>query len=185
MDDEAGMRVCEGTASVGVPDAPSALRRRLANLRAPGDVRILRALDPGMDMGKSRTRVQADEQRRRLELITEPLAVYTGDGPFSGSVATPAALVQALRRPEGGVETLRDRAGVVGLFGAIELRQIAGPVLVDRDYDSRGTIRAVGETPKSEYFWYESTLCDSDSERDVASMIMMLRFMKASSPLWQ
>lgn len=183
MDDERGMRVAEGTASVGTPDAPSALRARLAHLRPPGDVRILRELAPDMDMGKSRTRVTDAEQQRRLDVITEPLPAYTGEGPFTGSVVTPAALVQALRRPEGGIEALRDRKGVVGLFGAIELRNLAGPVLVGRDYDSRGTILAVGETPRSEYFWYESTL--SEAGRDVASMIMMLRFMKASSPLWQ
>jgi hypothetical protein len=32
--------------------------------------------------------------------------------------------------------------------------------------------------------WYESILTDPVEGKDVASMLMMLRFMKASSPLW-
>jgi hypothetical protein len=58
-------------------------------------------------------------------------------------------------------------------------------VFVDRDYEASGTILAVGDTPKSEYVWYESALREPGGARDVASMIMMMRLMKASSPLWR
>jgi hypothetical protein len=57
-------------------------------------------------------------------------------------------------------------------------------VFVERDYEVSATILAVGDTPKSEYVWYESVLREPGDERDTASMIMMLRLMKASSPLW-
>jgi hypothetical protein len=41
---------------------------------------------------------------------------------------------------------------------------------------------AVGQTPKTEYLWYETVM--REDAKDVASMLMMLRFMKASSLLW-
>ena len=73
----------------------------------------------------------------------------------------------------------------VGLFGAIELQLHAGPVLVEHDYETQSKVLAVGETPKTEYLYYESNLFEPNSDESVLSMIMMLRFMKASSRLWQ
>jgi hypothetical protein len=40
---------------------------------------------------------------------------------------------------------------------------------------------AVGQSPKTEYLWFDSTASDEQG-REVASMRMLLRFMKASSP---
>ena len=77
------------------------------------------------------------------------------------------------------------RPGAVGLYGAIEVRHINGPVFIEHDYEVSGNILAVGQTPKTEYFWYESIMRDPASGNAVASMIMMLRFMKASSKLWR
>jgi hypothetical protein len=180
METEEGTRVCEGTASAGAPGEPSALRHRLARLRAPGETRILANLKPGAAMHERPARVSREEQRARVERITEPLDCYVDE---RGAVATATAAVQALRRAEAGLEGLRD-ARAVGLFGAIELEQLAGPVRVEHDYVASGEVLAVGETPKTEYFWYESALAEPDSGERVARMIMMLRFMKGSSPLW-
>ena len=44
MERDDGTRVCEGTASVGRPEAPSALRERIAHLREPGELRMLAGL---------------------------------------------------------------------------------------------------------------------------------------------
>jgi len=73
-------------------------------------------------------------------------------------------------------------ADAVGLYGAIEVRHLAGPVFCDREYEVSGRVLAIGQTPKTEYLWYETTM--REGAKDVASMLMMLRFMKASSPLW-
>jgi hypothetical protein len=73
----------------------------------------------------------------------------------------------------------------VGLWGAIEIQHLKGPVLVERDYQVRARVLAVSETPKTEYLWYESTLSDPEGGDDIAAMLMMLRFMKASHPAWQ
>jgi hypothetical protein len=57
-------------------------------------------------------------------------------------------------------------------------------VFADHDYEVEGTVLALGATPKTEYVWFETVLREPGG-RDVASMIMMLRFMKGSSPLWE
>jgi hypothetical protein len=72
----------------------------------------------------------------------------------------------------------------VGLFGAIELRNVDGPVLVDRPYNLTGSILAVGQSPKTEYLWFETALTDAREGKRAAEMRMLLRFMKASSPLY-
>ena len=51
--------------------------------------------------------------------------------------------------------------------------------------EQRGRVLAVSDTPKTEFFWYEAILRDEANRKDIASMLMMLRFMKASSKLWQ
>jgi O-phosphoseryl-tRNA(Cys) synthetase len=74
---------------------------------------------------------------------------------------------------------------VVGLFGAIEIQHLNGPAFVDTDYVADGRVLAISDTPKTEYFWYEAVLTDAAEGTPIASMLMMLRFMKVSSPLWQ
>ena len=62
--------------------------------------------------------------------------------------------------------------------------RFAEALFAERDYVASGSVLAVGETPKTEYFWYESRLDEPDGGPCVAQMVMMLRFMKGSSPLW-
>jgi hypothetical protein len=72
----------------------------------------------------------------------------------------------------------------VGLFGAIELRNINGPVMVDTPYRVTGHVVAVGQSPKTEYMWFETGMDDENGKR-VAEMRMLLRWMKASSMLYE
>ncbi len=92
-------------------------------------------------------------------------------------------MVRAMRCVEP--ELLAHTGPVVGLFGAIEVQHLDGPLFAETDYLARGRVLAISETPKTEFFWYESILTDPAEGRDVASMLMMLRFMKESSPLWR
>jgi hypothetical protein len=179
MERDDGMLVLEGTASVGSPAGPSYLRRRLAQPREAGQQRILSHLKPG-DMGEPVTaRLDLDEMKARLDALTEPLDWYRGDSPWGGPVVNPGLLVHMMVQVQRRMSLPAD---AVGLYGAIEVRHLAGPVFAERDYEVRGRIHAIGQTPKTEYLWYETTM--TDGATDVASMLMMLRFMKASSPLW-
>ncbi len=74
-------------------------------------------------------------------------------------------------------------ADAVGLFGAIEIAERHGPFLLDRTYQFESTVLSVGQSPKTEFLWYETIAAQDGIE--IASMRMQLRFMKASSDLYQ
>lgn len=184
IDHENGERVADGTASVGAPDARSILRLRLEHVPTPKDLRILDDLKEGHDSAPVPTRVTRDALAHRLSVIVEPLSDYTDQSEWGGPIAPPSLMVQAMTAVQ--VPLLgSERSRGVGLYGAIELQSLGGPVLVEHDYEARARILAVSETPRTEYFWYESILSDPKSGEDVSSMLMMLRFMKASHPAWQ
>jgi hypothetical protein len=180
MERDDGMQVLEGTASAGSPAEPSMLRRKLTEPREAGELRILSKLAPGDDLGTVTTRLTSEIAAPRLSVCTEPLPWYSGASPWGGAICNPGMTVTLMfnaRQP-------RAQGDIVGLFGAIEVAQINGPLFVDRDYDVSGKIVALGTTPKTEYAWYETVAREPGSGNDVASMLMMLRFMKASSALW-
>ena len=129
-------------------------------------------------------RISAADLQERLKFTTEPMAEYTTGSRWGAAALPPTLVVQALRRCEAGLDALR-RGRTVGLFGAIEIGFERGPVFCERDYVAAGEVVAVGDSPKTEYFWYRSHLGDAASGERVAHMIMLLRFMKGSSPLWE
>lgn len=183
MDDPDGNRICDGTASIGAPDKDSALRQRLASVPAPNDIRILSGLQVGMEGPTIPARLTQEQLQLRLDVITEPLPAYTDASIFGHCIATPALQVRILRPAEAAMMP-RDENFGVGLFGAIELQLLNGPVFVEYDYEATAKVLAIGETPKTEFLYYEATLYDPAHGSDVLSMIMMLRFMKKSSKLW-
>ena len=183
MDDANGNRVADGTANTGGADSSSALRQRIAAMPEPQDIRILANISTG-DVGERvPTRITPEALEGRLVVITEPLPAYTDASIYGERVATPALQVQVLRPAERSILPRNSDFGV-GLFGAIELQLRAGPVFVEHDYEAQARVLAVGETPKTEYLYYEAALFEPDGDAPVLSMIMMLRFMKASSGLW-
>ena len=180
---EDGMRVAEGSASIGDPGEPTALLRRPLDRFDPGELRILKGITPGTKFEPVDVSIDLANQQRRMEVITEPLTWYVGGSPWGGPVAMPTTMVQALYAKS--VATLRGQmGGAVGLFGAIELRNINGPVRVETPYTVTGEVIAVGQSPKTEYMWFETGLDDAAGRR-VGEMRMLLRFMKASSALYR
>jgi hypothetical protein len=182
MEREDGMAVFEGTASASLPGDETMVRKRLAGAPPPQDVRILAHLQAGQELKPVTARLEMAALERRLSVITEPLDWYTGPSPWGGPIAHPGAVVRLMRACEQSVR--RQISNSVGLFGAIEVAHLNGPVFIERDYEVGGSIIAIGETPKSEYYAYEAVAREPGSGREVASMVMMLRFMKASSPSW-
>lgn len=176
-----GMDVCEGTASLG-DFSRSALRTRDLRQCDPAELRILAALRPGMPLGESKVRLGPERQAERIAkgLCSGPLGWYTGRSPWGGPIAAPSAAVELLWAAP--TAALREHTGrAVGLFGAIEVAHEAGPILLDETYTVTGRVAAVGQSPKTEYLWFDSSAADPQGGA-VASMRMLLRFMKASSP---
>jgi len=182
MDHENGERIAEGSACVGGVDPTSALRQRITVVPPAGELRILAKLDLARTTADAPVRIARATLDERLDVVTEPCVEYTVASRWGRPALPPSLAVQAMRTVEPG---LLSRTGpVVGLFGAIEVQHLDGPLFADEDYRARGRVLAVSDTPKTEYFWYESIVADAATGRDRASMLMMLRFMKASSPLW-
>jgi hypothetical protein len=179
---EDGMQVAQGTVAVGNPGVPTALQARPLDRFEPGDLRLLAGIEPGRRFEPVRVSTSLDQQLERSKVTTEPMAWYTGASPWGGPIVMPAPLVQMLYAKS--VQSLRGNIGqAVGLFGAIELRFINGPVMVGQEYTCTGEVIAVGQSPKTEHMWFETGL-DDDSGRRIAEMRMLLRWMKASSPLY-
>ncbi|HEY3686043.1 MAG TPA: hypothetical protein VGL93_23635 [Streptosporangiaceae bacterium] len=179
-----GTPVAEGTASAGAPEEPSALFARDLRPVDPAGLRLLRDVHPGDPLGPVEVPVNAERQRTALRerYLTEPLDWYGDASPWGAAIASPSVTVDLLYTEV--LKPLKASLGTrVGLFGAIEIRYLAGPVFLDRAYTVSGEIVAVSETPKTEAFWYDSHAHDADGRR-VVSMRMMLRSLKASSPLY-
>lgn len=184
MNHENGMIVGEGTASIGDSAEPSALRKRVNNLYPPGEVRILKELNAGMEVPPVTVKIPSDDTRQRIERMTEPLDWYVKESPWGGPVLTAPQMIEALRRGIVVMEKERRGEGIVGLFGALEFSYTNGPVFIDKEYVNTGKILAVGETPKTEYYWHEGVLEDPETGKRVAESLIMIRIMKASSALY-
>lgn len=182
VDREDGMRVAEGTAAVGHSDAVSALMGRAARAVESGQLRILSGLSVGMQIEPATVCYTEATLKDYMGRITEPMDIHESSR-WGGAVVPLAGYVNVLYGQAIG--SLRRRIkDVVGLFGAIEIRNVNGPLIVGREYRTGGQVVALGESPKTEYFWYETWADDSSGKR-VAEHRMQLRFMKASSPLYQ
>lgn len=178
---EDGMLVAEGTASVGISSTPTHLSSIDLRPDDSGALRILAGLEAGSVLVETTASVSlADAVSREQDgRITEPLPWYTGDSPWGGPIASPSQIVGLLWRNTTNALAERN-GGAVGLFGAIEVRHLAGPVFADREYQTRSTAVAAGQSPRTEYLWFDSVATD-DGGREVARMRMQLRWMKASS----
>jgi len=179
-----GTVVAEGTASLGSPSEPTAIFARDLRPVDPQQLRILRNVHPRDHLGDLEIHVDGDEQRRLVkeQLIAEPLTWYTEASPWDGPIAAPSTVVRLLFS-ELTASLIASQGPRVGLFGAIEIRFLLGPIHLDRTYRVSGDVVAVSETPKTEVLWFDSWASDPDG-RQLVRMRMMLRQMKAASPLY-
>ncbi len=181
MERPAGEVVGVGTASVGDPGAKTALALKDLGKYDGGEYTALKDISPGDRFPVMQTTVTKRMAEERTQVITEPLPWYVGNSPWGGPIATPTIIVGALTAAQ--TRFLQGRRGMgVGLYGAIEIRNVNGPVFIDQPYTTSGEVVARGQSPKTEYIWYESYLDDADGKR-VAEMLMQLRYMKGSTQL--
>jgi hypothetical protein len=181
MERPSGEVVGVGTASVGSSASQTALGAKDLGKYDAGEYRALRDVSPGDKFPAVPATITKQVAEERMKVITEPLPWYVGDSPWGGPIATPTVMVSALTAAQ--TRFLQERQGLgVGLYGAIELRNVNGPVFIDQPYTAGGEVIARGQSPKTEYIWYESYLDDAGGKR-IAEMLMQLRFMKGSADL--
>jgi hypothetical protein len=182
MDTAEGRRVWEGSATAGNPGGPSGLADRMTS-RDADQMRILSFLEVGEEIDLGEIRLDGERQRDRLRkgLMAEPLDWYDESSPWGPAVASPPTEVAFTFESVKQV-IVRRRGSAVGLYGAIEIRHLNGPLLLGETYHVSSTVRALGCTPKTEYMWTETTA--SRGGTPVTSVLMMSRVMKASSDLY-
>jgi hypothetical protein len=180
MFNEAGAKICEGTASAQAPDSLSELSRRLPMqaLPEPGRLRMLADYAVGDEILGIPLRVEVADLESSLARITEPHRLYTEE-----HVLPPSHLV---RLAHGARSKVLAKVGPsVGLFGSLEGRQYRGPLRAGVDYVGRTKMLRLSESPKTENAWYDVVIADPATGEDVGCVHFVIRLMKASSPLWQ
>lgn len=177
-----GLLVCIGRAGLGSLPVLDDRRARPAD-QAP--TQLLARVRPGLSLGIYPVLATATRQFERYDagVISDPLPIYRSgfDGAGAQVPACPSTLVEFLWGPP--MDGLRPLVSpdAVGLFGAIDIGHVQGPMLLGRRYTVSAEVVAVGDSPKTEFLWFESTARD-DAGAIVVQFRMMLRFMKASVP---
>ena len=180
MEKEDGTIVASGTASCGGHDEKSELRRKLESIRPISELRILKNLKVGARCEDQRCFVEDSFLDAQLGVITEPLSCYKTSNEFSGRVLPVTQVVRAFDPPEVALIT-EVEPPFVGLYGAIEIEFINGPVLAETEYKGSGEIVGLSDSPQTEILWRDSILM---TDKPIARMLKMDRLMKNSSPRW-
>lgn len=184
MERDDGMLVCRGTAALG-NHSRSELRARDLRPCDPSELKILRNVSDGLSLGHFELEMTPDKQFDRYDrkVISDPLEVYRSGVKWGEPVAAPCTFVEYFWGPP--TRELRPHVGeAVGLFGAIEIGHVDGPLLLNRAYHIDSEVVAVGQSPQTEYLWFDTTARRPNASL-VANFRMMLRFMKSSSALYQ
>lgn len=188
---EAGLRVCEGTASQG-DHTRSDLSTRDLKTRGASALRLLKGVAPGQDLGRAEMAVTLEEQEALIAsgVNNEPMDWYRGASPWGGPIASVGGTAALMYRflTGDGVRHRHDRISphigdASAMFGAFEIAYERGPVFLDRPYRVEGRVVGVGESPKTEYLWWDATASD-ETGAIVVRMRHLFRFIKASSSLY-
>ncbi len=189
--DDHDFQVCAGTASLE-DHSRSELANRDLRTCDDGQLRMMKGVRPGKIIGPVQASVTRASQDAQIDSrsLNEPMDWYRERSPWGGPIASisgTAALMYRLIVGEGGQhhhERLSPAIGdASGMFGAFEIAYENGPILLDRAYSVEGKVVGVGESPKTEYVWWDAVARD-DSGMAIARMRHLLRFIKASSPLY-
>jgi hypothetical protein len=183
MEREDGLLVSTGTASLGEHNKTE-LRDKDYRPCDPSELRILHRLHEGLSLGEYEVHTSPTKQFERYDsnVISDPLEWYRGDSPWGEPVAAPATVLEYLWAvPMRGMNPYLGE--MVGLFGAIEIGFHSSPLLMNRDYHLSSKVLCVGQSPQTEYVWYETQAFDQQGDK-VATLLMQSRCMKASSPAY-
>lgn len=157
-------------------------RRNRRPVTDPTALRLLADLPIGTVIEAGTTALSMQRQRQLLadeHLMTAPLDWYDDSSPWGPPVACPSTMVDMLWAPfERRLRGLVQPA--VGLYGAIELRMLDGPLAADTTYTLSGMVETVSASPRSEIFWARTTATHDDG-RAAASLLMMIRLLPESA----
>ena len=179
-----GAVVAEGNVGIG-NNTVSALNTRARREVEPKTLRMLKDVVIGQTTDVCVRYPNVTEQNQRIETgsMTAPLDWYSKSSPWGGPICSPLTACQLL--VASTTNSIAEACGpFVGMYGAIEVRHINGPLFLDVEYVISGQVLAVSETPKTEVLWFRTQARPSiDPEGEaIAEVTMMTRLLKGSSP---
>ena len=185
-----GFLVTQGSASMGF-DPQSELRTRDLRLCDPSELRLLKGVMPGQSLGEMTRTVSSQTQSAALRTggVNTPLPWYSGSSPWGDPIACPSHVAFMMLRMANADDgtyfpQLNPAIGnTASMFGAMELAHINGPVFLDRPYTVRGMVVGVGQSPKTEYVWWDASAFDA-SGTEIVRIRHLFRIIKAASPLY-
>lgn len=184
MEREDGAEILRGTASIGPDHPPSALEQRMATLTTPSDLVILRDVPIGWRTGRLPVRMDPDQHMgdlypfslaEKLEKITEPSALYKGEGAM-----IPIEMISVLLNGSSRAEPMPARGPAVGLFADQEIRLIQGPLRVSTDYEIEREVVALSGSRRTESAWVLTRVFAVGGAEVLATMLLNTATMKAS-----
>jgi hypothetical protein len=173
-----GRLVAKGTLSLGDPKEKSYLQAIEIQSSPQDTLRILKGVKAGDEMIPFEDELDAQALEKWLPFLEDAIEWYSKGSPWRAPIAPLSRIINFMQVPLPFVPE------AVGFFGGTEIRFYNGPVKTGLPYRAKGEIVAVGVTSKTEYYWYESRLHEKETDKLVAGMRHMTRFMKAGSPLY-
>jgi hypothetical protein len=170
-------------ASAGIGPGETLLEARMAALRPPEKLVILRDLKVGMTGAEDeRVRMDADQNMGALYpfSLNQKLAKITENSPWYsdakaspwGRAIIPLEMVSVLANYSSGQARFPVKHPVIGLFADQEIRMIDGPLFVGEDYVLRREIVALSESKRTESYWVRTRIFDSAGKKQVAEMLL-------------
>jgi hypothetical protein len=173
--------------------ARSELRTRNLKTCDDSQLRLLKGVKAGAALGAPAMLIAAkagQDAQIAAGVLSEPIDWYRGASPWGGPIASinsTATLMFRLLTGDGENSHYQRVSPAIGetlaMFGAFEIAYEAGPVFLDRPYTVEGRVVGVGDSPKTELLWWDATARDEKGVV-VATMRHLMRFLKASSPLY-
>lgn len=186
-----GTPVLTGTATLGA-DEDTEVRSRLQRARSrPLDHPvILDQLQVGQrSRAREQVRMELDTHMGdlypftladKLDKITEPSPWYHDSSPW-GAPIVPTEMVSVLAMSTSRQAGFQVRQPSVGLFIDLEIRMLAGPLFVGRDYRLEREIVALSESRRTESYWTLTTILDH-TDTAVAEVLLHQGVFKDSYP---
>jgi hypothetical protein len=119
----------------------------------------------------------------KLKMITEPSPWYTREGgPASpwGKAIIPIEMISVLTQYTSHDAGFKARGPAVGLFAALEIKLIKGPLFVDQPYVLEREIVALSQSKRTESNWIKTSIFDPATRELKAEVILNSATMKDS-----
>ena len=168
----------QGTISVGNPKEKPYLQTVELKNAKPEDLRILSQIHVGDEFGPKEVQYTGGAAAARLENAEDKIDWYTGKTPWGKPVVTLSGMFGLIHLFANG------SFQAVPFFGATEINIINGPIVVDTPYIAANKIICIGAGDRTEFCWLDCTLHEKGTNRLLATLRHMHRYMKAGSPLY-